>query len=64
MLGSKWGSYLFSVLRRNNGDSGRPLPNMDMFQLTGQKGECLSFWNDLPLKMEGDTVTCCIEVPK
>lgn len=24
----------------------------------------LSFWNDLPFDLEGDTLTCCIEVPK
>ena len=64
MLRRKWGNYLFSILKKNNGDTGKPLPQMDMFYLTGQQGESLSFWNDLHLKMKGDTVTCCVEVPK
>jgi hypothetical protein len=52
------------VVKKTNGPQGQPLPNMDMFYLTSDEGKLLSFWNDLPHKMEGDIVTCCIEVPK
>jgi hypothetical protein len=60
-LRSLWG---YKVVKQTNGDKGKPLPNMEVFYLTDDSGSPLSFWNDLPYKMQGDTVTVCIEVPK
>ena len=57
-------AYEFKVVKKNNGDGGRPLPNMDMYYLTDDNGRQISFWNDIPFNMKGDTVNCCIEVPK
>lgn len=37
---------------------------MDLFYLTDDSGKELSFWNDLPYNLQGDVVTCCIQVPK
>lgn len=56
-----WG---YKVLKQSNGRDGKPLPNMNVFYLTDDDGRPLSFWNDLPYKMEKDTVNICIEVPK
>ena len=57
----RWGLH---VVRTANGPAGTPLPHMDMFLLTDGKGNKKSFWNDVGFRMEGDTVTCCIEIPK
>jgi hypothetical protein len=54
----------YRVVKSSNGLQGQPLPNMDIYYLTDASGKQLSFWNDIPFRLEGDTVTCCIEVPK
>ena len=56
--------YFFGIVKHSNGSQGKPLPNMDMFYLTDPSHRQISFWNDIPISMEGDTLTCCIEVPK
>jgi hypothetical protein len=32
------GDFGFKVLKKSNGDAGRPLPNMDMYYLTDNQG--------------------------
>ena len=56
-----WG---YKVVKQTNGPAGKPLPNMNVFYLTDDSRRPLSFWNDLPYQMRGDTVNVCIEVPK
>lgn len=50
----------FKVLKSSNGASGLPLPNMTQYYLTDDSGNKLSFWNDIPLGLNGDNVNACI----
>lgn len=52
--------YGFKILKETNGPSGTPLPNMTQYFLADDQGNKLSFWNDIPLKLEGDIVNACI----
>ena len=61
---SKFWSYSFGILKDTNGNNGKPLPNMEIFYLTNNNNKQLSFWNDVPMSMQGDSLNCCIEVPK
>lgn len=56
--------FSYKVIKKSNGPEGKPLSNMNMFYLTDDNGQPLSFWNDVPFDLAGDTLTCCIEVPK
>lgn len=56
--------FRHSVIKKSNGLQGKPLPNMEQFYLQGADHSPLSFWNDIPYNLKGDTLTACIEVPK
>jgi hypothetical protein len=56
--------FAFKVLKESNGPSGKPLPNMVQYYLTDDNGNKLSFWNDIPIGLQGDTVNVSIEIPK
>lgn len=64
LKGLRFLNQSYSILKKSNGVNGKPLPNMDIFYLTDQSQKEISFWNDVPISMNGDTLTCCIEVPK
>ena len=42
---------------------GTGFPQESYYLLNDQGGKA-SFWNDIPLQLEGDEVTCCVEIPK
>jgi inorganic pyrophosphatase len=37
---------------------------MTLYYLNDDQGNDLSFWNDIPLGLHSNFVTCCIEIPK
>lgn len=54
----------FKVLKTTNGAEGKPLPHMVQYFLTDDNNNKLSFWNDIPLGLQGDIVNASIEIPK
>jgi len=53
-------AYFYRIVKKTNGEQGKPLPNMDKYYLTDDQGSELSFWNDAPYNLKGDIVTACI----
>lgn len=59
----KLGYGISTKVLKQRTDEG-PLPNMIKYSLLSEKDEPLSFWNDVPINFEGDTVNCVVEIPK
>ena len=53
-------AYFYRIAKKTNGPEGKPLPNMDKYYLTDDKGSEISFWNGIPYFQKGDLVTACI----
>jgi hypothetical protein len=50
----------YRIAKRTNGPQGTPLPGMTLYYLNDDQGNDLSFWNDLPLGLHSNFVTCCV----
>lgn len=48
----------YKILKKKTDDG--PLPSMTQYFLQSDQGEPLSFWNDIPINIQNDTVNCVV----
>lgn len=53
----KWG---YRVIKTKTDHNFKPLPEMVQYFLQNDEGKPISFWNDVPINIKSDTVTCGI----
>lgn len=51
-------TYGYRILTKRTNSDFKPLPNMLQYFLYDDSGREISFWNDVPINLKEDSITC------
>ena len=52
--------WAYRVVKTRTDHNFKPIPEMTQYFLQDDEGKTISFWNDVPINLKSDTVTCGI----